>query len=192
MSSNDNVITIVGNLTADPELRYTQNGLPVANLTVVQSDRVFDRDTNSWKDGEPSFFRAAVWRELAENVAGSLTKRQRVIVTGAIKQRNYKDREGADRTSFELEVYDIGASLRFGTTTFTRAAKSDQAQQAAPAAAPVAQAAPVSQPAGPAQQQYAPPAQQQYAPPPQQYQAAAPAPQPVGVAAGQALSDDAF
>ncbi|MBN9214124.1 MAG: single-stranded DNA-binding protein [Microbacterium sp.] len=174
--SNDNVITIVGNLTADPELRYTQNGLPVANLTIVQSDRVLDRQTNEWKDGEPTFLRASVWREFAEHVAGSLTKGQRVIATGKLKQQNYKNREGNDRTGYELEIHEIGASLKFGTTTFTKAAKSDQAQSAAPAAAPVAQAAPVSQPVA----QAAPAAP------------AAPAPQPVGVSAGQALSDDAF
>lgn len=185
MSSNDNVLTFVGNLTADPELRYTQGGLPVANITVVQSDRVLDRQTNEWKDGEPTFLRASVWRELAEHVAGSLTKGQRVIVTGKIKQNNYKDREGNDRTSYEIEVTEIGASLKFGTTTFTKAAKSDQAQQVAPAAPQVAQAAPVSQPAAPAQQQ-------QHAAAPAAPAAPVAAPQPVGVAAGQALSDDAF
>lgn len=181
--TKNNEITVVGNLTADPELRYTQNGLPVANLTIASTPREFDRATNQFKDGKTTFFRASVWRELAEHVAGSLTKGSQVIATGQIKQTDYQDREGNARTGFELEIDEIGVSLRWGTAQFTRVAKSDSANQVASAAPQVAAAAPVNQPAAPAQQQYAAPA----AP-------AAPAPQPVGVgvAAGQALSDDAF
>lgn len=181
--SNDNIITIVGNLTADPELRYTQNGIPVTNVTIVQSDRVLDRETNQWKDGEPTFLRASVWREFAEHVAASVRKGQRVIATGKLVQKNYRDREGNERTSFELEVHEIGPSLRFGTTQFTKAAKSDQTQQAAPASAPVAQAAPVSQPA-PAQAPVHAPIQAPVAPVAQ--------PVAAGVSAAQALGDDAF
>jgi len=112
----------VGNLTADPELRYTQNGLPVANFTIASTPRTFDRQANEWKDGEALFLRASVWREFAEHVAGSLTKGSRVIATGRLKQRSYQDREGNNRTSIELEVDEIGPSLRYATAQVTRAA----------------------------------------------------------------------
>lgn len=119
--SGETIITIVGNLTADPELRYTQNGLPVANFTIASTPRTFDRQANEWKDGEALFFRASLWREFAEHVAGSLTKGSRVIATGRLKQRSYKDREGNDRMSIELEVDEIGPSLRYATAQVTRA-----------------------------------------------------------------------
>lgn len=180
--TQSNEITVVGNLTADPELRYTQNGIPVANITIASSKRVFDRETNQWKDGKTTFFRGSVWREMAEHVAASFSKGQRVIATGSLDQENYKDREGNDRQGMSLEIDDIGPSVRFGTTTFTRKSAGESNGQSAPAVAPQAQPQ-VSAPA-PAQ---APAPQPQYA---------APAPQPVGVPAGvaatQSLPDDAF
>jgi single-strand DNA-binding protein len=120
--AGETIITVVGNLTADPELRYTQNGLPVANFTIASTPRNFDRQSNEWKDGEALFLRASVWREFAEHVAGSLTKGMRVIATGRLKQRSYQDREGNNRTAIELEVDEIGPSLRYATASVTRAA----------------------------------------------------------------------
>ena len=120
--AGETVITVVGNLTADPELRYTQNGLPVANFTIASTPRTFDRQANEWKDGEALFLRASVWREFAEHVAGSLTKGSRVIATGRLRQRSYQDRDGNNRTAIELEVDEIGPSLRYATAQVTRAA----------------------------------------------------------------------
>ncbi len=116
------IITVVGNLTADPELRYTQNGLPVVNFTIASTPRVFDRASGEYKDGDPLFLRASCWREFAEHVAGSLVKGSRVIASGRLKQRTYQDREGTPRTAIELEVDEIGPSLRYATATVTRAA----------------------------------------------------------------------
>jgi len=124
--AGETVITVVGNLTADPELRYTQNGLPVANFTIASTPRTFDRQANEWKDGEPLFLRASVWRDFAEHVAGSLSKGARVVATGRLKQRTYQDREGNNRTSIELEVDEIGPSLRYATAQVTRAASGRQ------------------------------------------------------------------
>ncbi len=120
--AGETVITVVGNLTADPELRYTQNGLPVANFTIASTPRTFDRQANEWKDGEALFLRASVWRDFAEHVAGSLTKGMRVVATGRLRQRSYQDREGQNRTAIELEVDEIGPSLRYATAQVTRAA----------------------------------------------------------------------
>ena len=119
--AGETVITVVGNLTADPELRYTQNGLAVANFTIASTPRSFDRATNDWKDGEALFLRASVWREFAEHVAGSLVKGTRVIATGRLKQRSYETKEGEKRTSFEIEVDEIGPSLRYATAKVERA-----------------------------------------------------------------------
>lgn len=119
--AGETVITVVGNLTADPELRYTQNGLAVANFTIASTPRTMDRQSNEWKDGDPLFLRASVWREFAEHVAGSLTKGARVIATGRLKQRQYETKEGEKRTSMELEVDEIGPSLRYATAQVTRA-----------------------------------------------------------------------
>lgn len=118
--AGETVITVVGNLTSDPELRYTQNGLAVANFTIASTPRTFDRASNDWKDGEALFLRASVWREFAEHVAGSLSKGARVIATGRLKQRNYETKEGEKRTSFEIEVDEIGPSLRYATAQVTR------------------------------------------------------------------------
>ncbi|WP_298040340.1 single-stranded DNA-binding protein [uncultured Microbacterium sp.] len=120
--AGETVITVVGNLTADPELRYTQNGLPVANFTIASTPRTFDRQANEWKDGEALFLRASVWREFAEHVAGSLTKGMRVVAQGRLRQRSYQDREGNNRTAIELEIDEIGPSLRYATAQVTRAA----------------------------------------------------------------------
>ncbi|WP_314100671.1 single-stranded DNA-binding protein [uncultured Frigoribacterium sp.] len=122
--AGETVITVVGNLTSDPELRYTQNGLAVANFTIASTPRTLDRASNEWKDGEALFLRASVWREFAEHVASSLTKGSRVIVQGRLKQRSYETKEGEKRTSFELDVDEIGPSLRYATAQVTRAASS--------------------------------------------------------------------
>jgi single-strand DNA-binding protein len=120
--AGETVITVVGNLTSDPELRYTQNGLAVANFTIASTPRNFDRASNEWKDGDALFLRASVWREFAEHVAGSLTKGSRVIATGRLKQRSYETKEGEKRTTIELEVDEIGPSLRYATVQVSRAA----------------------------------------------------------------------
>jgi len=127
--AGETVITVVGNLTADPELRYTQNGLPVANFTIASTPRSFDRAANEWKDGDALFLRASVWREFAEHVAGSLTKGMRVMAQGRLRQRSYQDREGNQRTAIELEVDEIGPSLRYATAQVTRAARTDGQQR---------------------------------------------------------------
>jgi single-strand DNA-binding protein len=119
--AGETIITVVGNLTADPELRYTQNGLPVANFTIASTPRSFDKASNEWKDGDALFLRASVWREFAEHVAGSLTKGMRVIAQGRLRQRSYQDKEGQTRTSIELEIDEIGPSLRYATAQVARA-----------------------------------------------------------------------
>lgn len=118
--AGETIITVVGNLTADPELRYTGTGLAVANFTIASTPRTFDRASNEWKDGEALFLRASCWREFAEHVAGSLTKGMRVVAQGRLKQRSYDDNNGVKRTVFELEVDEIGPSLRYATAQVTR------------------------------------------------------------------------
>ncbi len=118
--AGETIITVVGNLTADPELRYTQNGLPVANFTIASTPRNFDRQANEWKDGEALFLRASVWREFAEHVSQSLTKGSRVIAQGRLKQRSFETQQGEKRTVIELEVDEIGPSLRYATAQVTR------------------------------------------------------------------------
>jgi single-strand DNA-binding protein len=120
LMAGETVITVVGNLTADPELRYTQNGLAVANFTIASTPRTYDKQANEWKDGDALFLRASVWREFAEHVAGSLTKGARVIAQGRLVQKSYQDREGNQRTGFQLEVDEIGPSLRYATAQVTR------------------------------------------------------------------------
>jgi single-strand DNA-binding protein len=122
--AGETVITVVGNLTADPELRYTQNGIAVANFTIASTPRVFDKSINDYKEGEALFLRASAWRDFAENIAGSLTKGSRVIAQGRLKQRSYETKEGEKRTSLELEVDEIGPSLKFATAQVTRASGS--------------------------------------------------------------------
>ncbi|KQO98859.1 single-stranded DNA-binding protein [Leifsonia sp. Leaf264] len=145
---------IVGNLTADPELRYTQSGVAVANFTIASTPRVFDRESGQFKDGEPLFIRASLWREYAENFAASAHKGDNVFAIGELKQRSYETKEGEKRTVIELEVDEVGPTLRFGTTTFTRRAKNTPttAVAAAPVGAPAAAAvaAPAAAVAAPA------------------------------------------
>ena len=124
--AGETVITVVGNLTADPELRYTQNGVAVANFTIASTPRTFDRASGEWKDGEALFLRASVWRDFAEHVANSLTKGSRVIASGRLRQRSYETKEGEKRTSIELEVDEIGPSLRYATAAVTRVASNRQ------------------------------------------------------------------
>ena len=114
----------IGNLTADPELRFTPSGAAVANFTVASTPRMFDRQTNEWKDGEALFLRCNIWREAAENVAESLTRGSRVIVSGRLKQRSFETREGEKRTVVELEVDEIGPSLRYATAKVNKASRS--------------------------------------------------------------------
>ncbi|MCH1881588.1 single-stranded DNA-binding protein [Agrococcus sp. ARC_14] len=118
--AGETIITVVGNLTADPELRYTQSGLAVANFTIASTPRTFDRQANEWKDGEALFLRASVWREFAEHVSQSLTKGSRVIAQGRLKQRSFETQQGEKRTVIELEVDEIGPSLRYATAQVTR------------------------------------------------------------------------
>ncbi|HWU31032.1 MAG TPA: single-stranded DNA-binding protein [Microbacterium sp.] len=134
--AGETVITLVGNLTADPELRYTQNGLPVANFTIASTPKTLDKTTNQWKDGEALFLRCSVWREFAEHVAGSLAKGMRVIAQGRLRQHSYQDRDGNNRTAIELEVDEIGPSLRYATAQVTRA-QAPQGGQAGRPSAPV-------------------------------------------------------
>jgi single-strand DNA-binding protein len=122
--AGDTVITVIGNLTADPELRFTPSGAAVANFTVASTPRIFDRQTNEWKDGEALFLRCNIWREAAENVAESLTRGSRVIVSGRLKQRSFETREGEKRTVVELEVDEIGPSLRYATAKVNKASRS--------------------------------------------------------------------
>src|ERR1051326_8107626 len=126
--AGETVITVVGNLTADPELRYTQNGLPVANFTIASTPRNFDRAANEWKHGEALFLRASVWREFAEHVAGSLTKGSRVIASGRLKQRSCEMKEGKTRRAMEMEVDEIGPPLRSATAQITHATSSGGGQ----------------------------------------------------------------
>ena len=119
--AGETIITVIGNLTADPELRYTQNGRAVANMTIASTPRTFNRQTNEWEDGEALFLRASIWQDYAEHVAASLTKGSRVIASGRLKQRSYETKEGEKRTVFELEIDEIGPSLRYATATVTRA-----------------------------------------------------------------------
>ena len=113
-------ITVVGNLTADPELRFTPNGAAVANFRIASTPRVFDRQSNEWRDGEALFLNCSVWRQYAENVAETLRKGMQVIVQGRLKSRSYDDREGQKRTVFEIDVEDVGPTLRFATATVNR------------------------------------------------------------------------
>jgi single-strand DNA-binding protein len=122
--AGDTVITVVGNLTADPELRFTPSGAAVANFTVASTPRTFDKNSNEWKDGEALFLRCSVWRQAAENVAESLHKGTSVIVQGRLKQRSYETKEGEKRTVYELDVDEIGPSLRWATAKVTKASRS--------------------------------------------------------------------
>ena len=121
--AGETVITLVGNLTADPELRFTPSGAAVANFTVASTPRTYDKQSGEWKDGEALFLRCNIWRQAAENVAESLTRGSRVIVSGRLKQRSYETREGEKRTVYEMEVDEVGPSLRYATAKVTKASR---------------------------------------------------------------------
>lgn len=122
--AGETVITVIGNLTADPELRFTPSGAAVANFTIASTPRTFDRQSNDWKDGDTLFLRASVWRDAAENVAETLTKGMRVVAQGRLKSRSYETKEGEKRNVTELEVDEIGPSLRYASAKVTRAQRS--------------------------------------------------------------------
>lgn len=118
-------ITLIGNLTGDPELRFTPSGAAVANFTIASTPRTLDRQSNEWKDGETLFISCSVWRQVAENVAESLTRGSRVVVHGRLKARSYDDRDGNKRTVFECDVEEIGASMRYATLKISKTSRSD-------------------------------------------------------------------
>lgn len=122
--AGDTIITVIGNLTGDPELRFTPSGAAVANFTVANTPRTFDRTKNEWVDSDTLFMRCSIWREAAENVAESLTKGMRVIAQGRLVQRDFDDREGNKRTVVELQVEEIGPSLKYASAKVTRAQRS--------------------------------------------------------------------
>ena len=118
--AGETVITVVGNITADPELRFTANGAAVANFTVASTPRTFDRQTSEWKDGETLFLRCSAWREMAENVAETLSRGTRVIAQGRLRSRTFDTKEGERRTVFELDVDEVGPSLRYASASVTK------------------------------------------------------------------------
>ncbi len=122
--AGETVITVVGNLVDDPELRFTPSGAAVANFRIASTPRTFDKNTNEWKDGEGLFLSCAIWRQAAENVAESLQKGMRVVVQGRLKQRSYETREGEKRTVYELDVEEVGPSLKYATAKVTRTTRS--------------------------------------------------------------------
>ena len=140
--AGDTTITVVGNLTGDPELKYTENGIAVVNFTIASTPSSLDKSTGQWVDGEPLFLRASLWRDYAENVAASLHKGARVIVSGNLKSRQYETKDGEKRTSMELDVLEIGPSLRYATASLTR-----KTSGGAPAPAPADDVWPAAQPA---------------------------------------------
>lgn len=125
--AGETIITVVGNLTADPDLRFTPSGAAVSNFTVASTPRTFDKQTQEWRDGDALFLRCSVWRDAAEHVAESLTKGSRVIVVGRLKQRSYDTKEGEKRTVVELDVDEVGPSLRYADAKVTKAARRDAA-----------------------------------------------------------------
>jgi len=121
--AGETTITVIGNLTDDPELRFTPSGAAVANFTVASTPRSFDKQSGEWKDGEALFLRCNIWRQAAENVAETLTRGSRVIVSGRLKQRSYETREGEKRTVVELEVEEVGPSLRYATAKVNKVSR---------------------------------------------------------------------
>jgi single-strand DNA-binding protein len=136
-------ITVVGNLTADPELRYTQGGLAVASFTIASTKKKFDKATNEWVDGKTLFMRCSAWRELGEHIAGSLTKGTRVIAVGEISTREWEDKEGGKRSSIEMDVDAIGPDLRYSTASVTRASSANRGTTGATTEEPWATTPPV-------------------------------------------------
>jgi single-strand DNA-binding protein len=135
--AGETIITVIGNLTADPELRFTPASTAVSNFTVATTPRIFNSATGEWKDGETLFLRCNAWRDLGEHVAESLTRGARVIVQGRLKQRSFDTKDGENRTVFELDVDEVGPSLKYATTKVTKVSKNAEKPQAkaAPAAA---------------------------------------------------------
>ena len=129
MAQGDTPITVVGNLVADPELRFTPNGAAVANFRIASTPRQFNRDTNQWEDGDPLFLTCNCWRQMAENAAESLAKGMRVIVTGNLKQRSYQAKDGTDRRVYEIDVQDVGPSLKYAVAQVQRTQRNQQPQQ---------------------------------------------------------------
>lgn len=149
MAQGDVITTVVGNLTGDPELRFTQSGQAVVNFTVASTPRFLNRETNQWEDGDAFFLRCNQWRQPAENVAESYGKGDRVIVTGRLKQRSFETREGEKRTVVEMEVDEIGASTKFRTVKIDRAQRQAQGQRGgAPADDPWGSPPPPPSPTG--------------------------------------------
>jgi single-strand DNA-binding protein len=151
--AGETVITVVGNLTDDPELRFTPSGAAVANFRVASTPRTFDRQAGEWRDGDPLFLSCSVWRQAAEHVAESLNRGDRVVVTGRLKQRSYETREGERRTVVELDVDEVGPSLRYATAKVTRTQRSGGgfgggAPSGQPGGAPAGGPAPAGVPAG--------------------------------------------
>ncbi|MFE5851991.1 single-stranded DNA-binding protein [Streptomyces sp. NPDC056500] len=126
--AGETVITITGNLVDDPELRFTPSGAAVAKFRIASTPRMFDKQTNEWKDGDSLFLTCSVWRQAAENAAGSLSRGMRVIVQGRLKQRSYDDREGVKRTVYELDVEEVGPSLKNATAQVTKTTGNGQRQ----------------------------------------------------------------
>ncbi|MDR0432005.1 MAG: single-stranded DNA-binding protein [Bifidobacteriaceae bacterium] len=124
--AGDTLITVIGNLTGDPELRFTPSGAAVANFTIASTPRTFDRNSGEWKDGDTLFLRCSIWREAAENVAESLVKGMRVLAQGRLVQRSFETREGEKRSAIELQVDEIGPSLRYASAKVTRTGRSSQ------------------------------------------------------------------
>lgn len=141
MSVGD-TLTIVGNLTDDPELRFTTGGVAMARFTIASTPRTFDKTTGQWTDGTALFLRATAWRELANNIAESLTKGMRVVVTGTLRQHNWKTDQGENRSMLGIDVEDIGPSLKFATSKVTRAQRASSGQLAQAAADPWSTAGP--------------------------------------------------
>ncbi|MET9915275.1 single-stranded DNA-binding protein [Streptomyces sp. NPDC006476] len=145
---NELALTVIGNLVDDPELRFTAAGVPVARFTVASTPRTFDRETNAWRDGEPTFMDCSAWRQLAENLAGSVSKGARVVVAGRLRTDRWETPEGEKRSRMVLDVDDVGASMTFATVTITRTTRPIPPRETAPddpwaTASPVRPAAPV-------------------------------------------------
>jgi single-strand DNA-binding protein len=142
---NDTIITVTGNLTADPDLRFTPSGIAVANMTVASTPRRFDKARNEWRDGEANFLRVTVWREMAEHVAESLKRGDRVTVVGRLETQSWEDKEtGAKRSAFQLQADEVAMSLRFGTAKFSKTERSKGQQ--APSDDPWASTPPPAEP----------------------------------------------
>ena len=174
--AGETTITIIGNLTGDPELRFTPSGAAVANFTVASTPRTFDRQSNEWKDGETLFMRCSIWRDAAENVAESLQRGTRVIVSGRLKSRSYETKEGEKRTVVEMDVDEVGPSLRYANAKVNKVTRAGaQEQQWGGQAAGDPWASPQQQSTNPPQQeQQSTPPQQQWGGQQGQYQQSAP------------------